>query len=113
MSLQKEFLRNAIPILLSEDKMGLTKKEIEELKHISDDKKEELKDRVNNYFNSYSEQAKDTKNNFTFKWNINNFYLSDYDSYSKELDIKIPKEKSVKKEIKKEKSVEVEKEMDI
>lgn len=113
MSLQKEFLRNAIPILLSEDKMGLTKKEMEELKNISDDKKEELKDRVNNYFNSYSEQAKDIKNDFTFKWNINNFYLSDYDSYSKELDIKIPKEKSVKKEIKKEKNIEVEKEMDM
>ena len=111
MSLQKEFLRNAIPILLSEDKMGLTKKEMEELKNISDDKKEELKEKVNNYFNSYSEQAKDTKNDFVFKWNINNFYLSDYDSYSKELDIKIPKGKTVKKEIKKEKSVEVEKEM--
>lgn len=108
MSLQKEFLRNAIPILLSEDKMGLTKKEMEELKNISNDKKEELKDRVNNYFNSYSEQAKDTKNDFVFKWNINNFYLSDYDSYSKELDIKIPKGKTVKKEIKKEKSVEME-----
>ena len=111
MSLQKEFLRNAIPILLSENKMGLTKKEMEELKNISDDKKEELKEKVNNYFNSYSEQAKDTKNDFVFKWNINNFYLSDYDSYSKELDIKIPKGKTVKKEIKKEKSVEVEKEM--
>ena len=47
------------------------------------------------------------------EWNINNFYLSDYDSYSKELDIKIPKEKSVKKEIKKEKNIEVEKEMDM
>lgn len=111
MSLQKEFLRNAIPILLSEDKMGLTKKEMEELKNISNDKKEELKDRVNNYFNSYSEQAKDTKNDFVFKWNINNFYLSDYDSYSKELDIKIPKGKTVKKEVKK--NIEVEKEMDI
>jgi hypothetical protein len=111
MSLQKEFLRNAIPILLSEDKMGLTKKEMEELKNISDDKKEELKEKVNNYFNSYSEQAKDTKNDFVFKWNINNFYLSDYDSYSKELDIKIPKGKTVKKEVKK--NIEVEKEMDI
>ena len=113
MSLQKEFLRNAIPILLSEDKMGLTKKEMEELKNISDDKKEELKEKVNNYFNSYSEQAKDTKNDFVFKWNINNFYLSDYDSYSKELDIKIPKRKTVKKEIEKEKNIEVEKGMDI
>lgn len=112
MSLQKEFLRNAIPILLSEDKMGLTKKEIEDLKNISDDKKEELKDRINNYFNSYSEQAKDTKNDFTFKWNINNFHLSDYDSYSKELDIKIPKVKSVKKEINKEKEVEKGREVD-
>lgn len=111
MSLQKEFLRNAIPILLSEDKMGLTKKEMEELKNISDDKKEELKEKVNNYFNSYSEQAKDTKNDFVFKWNINNFYLSDYDSYSKELDIKIPKGKTVKKEVKK--NIEVEKEIDI
>lgn len=112
MSLQKEFLRNAIPILLSEDKMGLTKKEIEDLKNISNDKKEELKDRINNYFNSYSEQAKDTKNDFTFKWNINNFHLSDYDSYSKELDIKIPKVKSVKKEINKEKEVEKGREVD-
>ena len=91
--------------------MGLTKKEMEELKNISDDKKEELKEKVNNYFNSYSEQAKDTKNDFVFKWNINNFYLSDYDSYSKELDIKIPKGKTVKKEVKK--NIEVEKEMDI
>lgn len=112
MSLQKEFLKNAIPILLSEDKMGLTKKEIEDLKNISDDKKEELKDRINNYFNSYSEQAKDTKNDFTFKWNINNFHLSDYDSYSKELDIKIPKVKSVKKEINKEKEKAIDKEID-
>lgn len=75
-------------------------------------KKEELKDRINNYFNSYSEQAKDTKNDFTFKWNINNFHLSDYDSYSKELDIKIPKVKSVKKEINKEKEVEKGREVD-
>ena len=93
--------------------MGLTKKEMEELKHISDDKQEELKDKVNNYFNSYSEQSKDTKNDFTFKWNIDNFYLSNYDSYSKELDIKIPKRKSVKKETGKEKNIEVEKGMDM
>ena len=86
---------------------------MEELKHISDDKQEELKDKVNNYFNSYSEQSKDTKNDFTFKWNIDNFYLSNYDSYSKELDIKIPKRKSVKKETGKEKNIEVEKGMDM
>lgn len=96
--LQNEFLKNAIPILLSEDKMGMSNNDIDKLSTLID-KKEELKDRVVNYFNSHSEHIKNVDNDFNFDLSIS-FPLGNYDKFTKEKDllIEIPKE-DLKKEV--------------
>ena len=107
--LQNEFLKNTIPILLSEDKMGMSNNDIDKLSTLID-KKEELKDRVVNYFNSYSEHIKNVDNDFNFDLSIS-FPLGNYDKFTKEKDllIEIPKE-NLKQELS-EKEIEKEKEM--
>ena len=61
--------------------------------------KEELKDRVVNYFNSHSEHIKNVDNDFNFDLSIS-FPLGNYDKFTKEKEllIEIPKE-DLKKEV--------------
>lgn len=99
-SLEKEFLRNAIPIMLSEDKMSLKKEELEKLSKT--EQKKELNEKINNYYNSMSENSKDVKIDFVLENNLYGF-RPHFDKFVKESEIKIPKEKKNKaKDVEKE-----------
>lgn len=76
------------------------------LEGISNGKKEKLKARINDYFNSLSEHTKDIENPYQFKRNCENFSPKSYDTFDKSFDIELPSEKNSKKEISKEKEVE-------
>ena len=106
LTLQNQFYKNAFPILLSEDDMKLSKSKMNNLEGISNSKKEKLKARINDYFNSMSEHTKDIENPFQFKENCENFSPKSYDTFDKSFDIELPTEKNSKKEISKEKEVE-------
>lgn len=108
LTLQKEFYKNAFPILLSEDDMKLSKSKINNLDGISNSKKEKLKERINDYFNSMSEHSKDIENPYQFKERCENFSTKYYD-FDKSFDIELPTEKNNKKEISKNKEKEKEK----
>lgn len=114
LTLQNQFYKNAFPILLSEDDMKLSKSKINNLDGISNSKKEKLKERINDYFNSMSEHSKDIENPYQFKKNCENFSTKYYDTFDKSFDIELPNEKSSKKETSKEKKVEkaIDKEID-
>ena len=105
LTLQNEFYKNAFPILLSEDDMKLSKSKINNLDGISNGKKEKLKGRINDYFNSMSEHTKDIDNSYQFKRNCENFSTKYYD-FDKSFDIELPTEKNNKKEISKNKEKE-------
>ena len=105
LTLQNEFYKNAFPILLSEDDMKLSKSKINNLDGISNGKKEKLKGRINDYFNSMSEHTKDIDNSYQFKENCENFSTKYYD-FDKSFDIELPTEKNNKKEISKNKEKE-------
>lgn len=105
LTLQNEFYKNAFPILLSEDDMKLSNSKINNLEGISNSKKEKLKARINDYFNSMSEHTKDIENPFQFKENCENFSTKSYD-FDKSFDIELPTEKNSKKETSKEKEIE-------
>ena len=99
-SLEKEFLRNAIPIMLSEDKMSLKKEELEKLSKT--EQKKELNEKINNYYNSMSENSKDVKIDFVLENNLYGF-RPHFDKFVKESEIKIPKQKKNKaKDVEKE-----------
>lgn len=99
-SLEKEFLRNAIPIMLSEDKMSLKKEELEKLSKT--EQKKELNEKINDYYNSMSENSKDVKIDFVLENNLYGF-RPHFDKFVKESEIKIPKEKKNKaKDVEKE-----------
>lgn len=102
LTLQKEFYKNAFPILLSEDDMKLSKSKINNLDGISNSKKEKLKERINDYFNSMSEHSKDIENPYQFKERCENFSTKYYD-FDKSFDIELPTEKNNEKEISKNK----------
>ena len=108
LTLQKEFYKNAFPILLSEDDMKLSKSKINNLDGISNSKKEKLKERINDYFNSMSEHSKDIENPYQFKERCENFSTKYYD-FDKSFDIELPTEKNNEKEISKNKEKEKEK----
>ena len=109
-SLEKEFLRNAIPIILSEDKMSLKKEELEKLSET--EQKKELNEKINNYYNSMSESSKDIKIDFVLENNLYGFRPHHFDKFIKESEIKIPKEKKNKaKEVEKENTKDFEKEL--
>ena len=108
LTLQKEFYKNAFPILLSEDDMKLSKSKINNLDGISNSKKEKLKERINDYFNSMSEHSKDVENPYQFKERCENFSTKYYD-FDKSFDIELPTEKNNEKEISKNKEKEKEK----
>lgn len=108
-SLEKEFLRNAIPIMLSEDKMSLKKEELEKLSKT--EQKKELNEKINNYYNSMSENSKDIKIDFVLENNLYGF-RPHFDKFVKESEIKIPKEKKNKaKNVEKESTKDFEKEL--
>lgn len=108
-SLEKEFLRNAIPIILSEDKMSLKKEELEKLSKT--EQKKELNEKINNYYNSMSENSKDVKIDFVLENNLYGF-RPHFDKFVKESEIKIPKEKKNKaKNVEKESTKDFEKEL--
>lgn len=106
LTLQNEFYKNAFPILLSEDDMKLSNSKINNLEGISNSKKEKIKARINDYFNSMSEHTKDIENPFQFKENCENFSTKSYDTFDKSFDIELPTEKNSKKETSKEKEIE-------
>ena len=108
LTLQNEFYKNAFPILLSEDDMKLSKSKINNLDGISNSKKEKLKERINDYFNSMSEHSKDIENPYQFKERCENFSTKYYD-FDKSFDIELPTEKNNEKEISKNKEKEKEK----
>lgn len=109
-SLEKEFLRNAIPIMLSEDKMSLKKEELEKLSET--EQKKELNEKINNYYNSMSESSKAIKIDFVLENNLYGFRPHHFDKFVKESEIKIPKEKKNKaKEVEKENTKDFGKEM--
>ncbi len=105
LTLQNQFYKNAFPILFSEDDMKLSKSKINNLDGISNGKKEKLKGRINDYFNSMSEHTKDIDNSYQFKENCENFSTKYYD-FDKSFDIELPTEKNNKKEISKNKEKE-------
>lgn len=105
LTLQNKFYKNAFPILLSEDDMKLSKSKINNLDGISNGKKEKLKGRINDYFNSMSEHTKDIDNSYQFKENCENFSTKYYD-FDKSFDIELPTEKNNEKEISKNKEKE-------
>lgn len=108
-SLEKEFLRNAIPIMLSEDKMSLKKEELEKLSKT--EQKKELNEKINDYYNSMSENSKDVKIDFVLENNLYGF-RPHFDKFVKESEIKIPKEKKNKaKDVEKEIAKDFEKEL--
>ena len=106
LNLQNEFYENAFPILFSEDDMKLSKSKMNNLEGISNGKKEKLKARINDYFNSLSEHTKDIENPYQFKRNCENFSPKSYDTFDKSFDIELPTEKNNKKEISKNKEKE-------
>ena len=111
LTLQEEFIENAIPILLKKDNMGLSKQEIENFyNEVPQETKNKLFERIDNYFKESSDTLKGFNNKKVFENQSYYFLYNDYDELHK---IELPKEKSVKKEIKKEKNIEVEKEMDM
>lgn len=112
LTLQNQFYKNAFPILLSEDDMKLSKSKMNNLEGISNSKKEKLKARINDYFNSMSEHTKDIENPFQFKKNCENFSTKYYDTFDKSFDFELPTEKNSKKETSKEKEIEKSKEID-
>lgn len=85
--------------------MKLSKSKINNLDGISNGKKEKLKGRINDYFNSMSEHTKDIDNSYQFKRNCENFSTKYYD-FDKSFDIELPTEKNNKKEISKNKEKE-------
>ena len=111
LTLQEEFIENAIPILLKKDNMGLSRQEIENFyNEVPQETKNKLFERIDNYFKESSDTLKGFNNKKVFENQSYYFLYNDYDELHK---IELPKEKSVKKEIKKEKNIEVEKEMDM
>lgn len=116
LSLQDDFVRNNIPIILSEDKMDLSKNEMKNFYELSEEKMEIFKDKlfqkINDNYNSMSEHTKDLKRNFSFDEIFGNFHSYKFDKFVKETEIKVPKEKKVRieKDIenKKEKGLEIE-----
>lgn len=93
--------------------MKLSKSKINNLKEISNSKKEKLKARINDYFNSLSEHTKDVESPYQFKRNCENFSTKYYD-FDKSFDIELPTEKNNEKEISKNKEIEksIDKEID-
>lgn len=89
--------------------MKLSKSKINNLDGISNSKKEKLKERINDYFNSMSEHSKDIENPYQFKERCENFSTKYYD-FDKSFDIELPTEKNNEKEISKNKEKEKEKE---
>lgn len=111
LTLQEEFIENAIPILLKKDNMGLSRQEIENFyDEVPQETKNKLFERIDNYFKESSDTLKGFNNKKVFENQSYYFLYNDYDELHK---IELPKEKSVKKEIKKEKNIELEKEMDM
>ena len=89
-------------------KVSKKKSKINNLDGISNSKKEKLKERINDYFNSMSEHSKDIENPYQFKKRCENFSTKVYD-FDKSFDIELPTEKNNEKEISKNKEKEKEK----
>jgi len=84
LTLQNKFLKNAIPIILSEKKVDLSSKELDNLLVISDEKKFLIDRNVNSYFNSLSKNSENIYDEFNTKRNYESFSKSEYSFYVKQ-----------------------------
>ena len=108
LTLQNKFLKNAIPIILSEKKVDLSSKELDNLLVISDEKKFLIDRNVNSYFNSLSKNSENIYDEFNTKRNYESFSKSEFDKFTK-TEIKEPK---IKKEVPEKEKVNTDKEIE-
>ena len=98
-NLQKIVLKNITAIELSKDKMNLTNEQLDNLKNIPYDTAKKLSDRVNNRFNSLSDNLCGEINQGTLKAIIESFKRNKYVELCDDIKIELPNKKLDFKEI--------------
>lgn len=109
-NLQKIVLKNITAIELSEDKMNLSEEQLDNLKNVPYDIAKKLSDRVNNHFNSLSNNLCGEISSGTLKTITENFKRNKYIELCDDIKIELP-DKKIELEKVKEKSID--KEMEI
>lgn len=91
--LQMKVLKNIIAIELSEDKMNLSDEQLDDLKNVSYDIAKKLSDRVNNHFNSLSDNLCGEISQGTLKAITESFKRNKYVELCDDMKIELPNEK--------------------
>lgn len=97
--LQMKVLKNIIAIELSEDKMNLSEEQLDNLKNVPYDIAKKLSDRVNNRFNSLSDNLCGEISSDTLKTITENFKRNKYVELCDDIKIELPDKKLDFKEI--------------
>lgn len=97
--LQMKVLKNIIAIELSENKMNLSEEQLDNLKNVPYDIAKKLSDRVNNHFNSLSDNLCGKISSDTLKTITENFKRNKYVELCDDIKIELPDKKLDFKEI--------------
>lgn len=110
-NLQKIVLKNITAIELSKDKMNLTNEQLDNLKNIPYDIAKKLSDRVNNHFNTLSDNLCGEINRNTLKVIIGSFKRKEYVELCDDMKIELPDEKVKSNELE-ETNIKINKEIE-
>ena len=111
-NLQKIVLKNITAIELSKDKMNLTNEQLDDLKNVSYDIAKKLSDRVNNHFNSLSDNLCGEISQGTLKAITESFKRNKYVELCDDIKIELPNEKVKSNELE-EINIKINKEIEV
>lgn len=110
-NLQKIVLKNITAIELSEDKMNLSEEQLDNLKNVPYDIAKKLSNRVNNHFNSLSDNLCGEISQGTLKVIIESFKRNKYAELCDDMRIELPNEKVKSNELE-ETNIKINKEIE-
>mgnify|MGYP000966607973 CR=1 FL=1 len=110
-NLQKIVLKNITAIELSEDKMNLSEEQLDNLKNVPYDIAKKLSDRVNNHFNSLSDNLCGEISQGTLKVITESFKKNKYAELCDDMRIELPNEKVKSNELE-ETNIKINKEIE-
>lgn len=110
-NLQKIVLKNITAIELSEDKMNLSEEQLDNLKNVPYDIAKKLSDRVNNHFNSLSDNLCGEISQGTLKVITESFKRNKYAELCDDMRIELPNEKVKSNELE-ETNIKINKEIE-
>ena len=110
-NLQKIVLKNITAIELSEDKMNLSEEQLDNLKNVPYDIAKKLSDRVNNHFNSLSDNLCGEISQGTLKAITESFKRNKYVELCDDMKIELPNEKVKSNELE-ETNIKINKEIE-